>query len=120
MSIVPRQHCRPRGVRRQIPGEKVVGVATTTDLWQTIPYDVEGLGTDYLNVAEPGGIQMLSPGATATFEYRVALKPAASAQVTRGTGAIDVTLIALPGHAQIGPSPSASLPVDVQSGQQPA
>jgi hypothetical protein len=54
------------------------------------------MGTDYLDVTEPGGIQMISPGATATFEYRVALKPATSAQVTHGTGAIDVTLIAAP------------------------
>ena len=93
---------------------------STSDVWQTIPYDVEGFGTDYLNVTEPGGIQMISPGGTATFEYRVALSPATSAQVTRGAGAIDVTLIRLPGHAPAGRAPSASAPVDVQSGQPPA
>ena len=93
---------------------------STSDVWQTIPYDVEGFGTDYLNVTEPGGIQMISPGGTATFEYRVALGPATSAQVTRGAGAIDVTLIRLPGHAPVGRAPSASAPVDVQSGQPPA
>ncbi len=93
---------------------------STSNVWQTIPYDVEGFGTDYLNVMEPGGIQMISPGATATFEYRVALNPATSAQVTRGTGAFDVTLIQLPGHTQIGLSPAASAPVDVQSGPPPA
>lgn len=93
---------------------------STSDVWQTIPYDVEGFGTDYLDVTEPGGIQMISPGATASFEYRVALNPATSAQVTRGMAAIDVTLIALPGHAPIGHSPAASAPVDVQSGQPPA
>ena len=93
---------------------------STSNVWQTIPYDVEGFGTDYLNVTEPGGIQMISPGGTATFEYRVALSPATSAQVTRGAGAIDVTLIRLPGHAPVGRAPSASAPVDVQSGQPPA
>jgi len=93
---------------------------STSNVWQTIPYDVEGFGTDYLNVTEPGGIQMISPGATATFEYRVALKPATSAQVTRGMGAFDVTLVQLPGHTPIGISPAASAPVDVQSGQPPA
>jgi hypothetical protein len=93
---------------------------STSDVWQAIPYDVEGFGTDYLNVTEPGGIQMISPGGTATFEYRVALSPATSAQVTRGAGAIDVTLIRLPGHAPVGRAPSASAPVDVQSGQPPA
>ena len=50
------------------------------------------------------------------------MKPSAatSAQVIRGTGSLDVTLIQLPGHAQIGASPAGSTPVDVQSGQPPA
>ena len=93
---------------------------STSNVWQTIPYDVEGFGTDYLNVMEPGGIQEISPGAAAVFEYRVRLSPATSAQVTRGTGALDVTLIQLPTRAQIGVSPAGSTPVDVQSGQPPA
>jgi hypothetical protein len=93
---------------------------STSNVWQTIPYDVEGFGTDYLNVMEPGGIQEISPGAAAVFEYRVKLSPATSAQVTRGTGSLDVTLIQLPTHAQIGVSPAGSTPVDVQSGQPPA
>ena len=93
---------------------------STSNVWQPIPYDVEGFGTNYLNVTEPGGIQMISPGGTATFEYRVALSPATSAQVTRGAGAIDVTLIRLPGHAPVGRAPSAGAPVDVRSGQPPA
>jgi hypothetical protein len=91
--------------------------ASTSSFWPAIPYDVEGFGADYLDVAEPGGIQMISPGGTATFEYRVALSPATSAQVTRGTGA---TLIRLPGHSPVGRAPSASAPVDVQSGSPPA
>jgi hypothetical protein len=93
---------------------------STSNVWQTIPYDVEGFGTDYLKVSEPGGIQMISPGGVASFEYRVALKPATSAQVTAGQAALDVTLIALPGHTPIGAAPSASAPIAVQSGQPPA
>jgi hypothetical protein len=93
---------------------------STTNVWQTIPYDVEGFGTDYLHVSEPGGIQELPPGATATFEYRAALSPATSAQVTRGTGAFDVALIQLPSETQIGHSPAASASVDIQPGQPPA
>ncbi len=93
---------------------------STTNVWPAIPYDVEGFGTDYLNVTQPGGIQMISPGATATFEYRVALSPASSAQVVRGTGSVDVTLIRLPGHTPVSQAPGASAPVDVQSGQPPA
>jgi hypothetical protein len=93
---------------------------STSNVWQAIPYDVEGFGTDYLSATDPGGIQMISPGATATFEYRVALSPATSAQVTRGTGALDVTLVRLPGHHPVGQAPSASALVDVQSGPPPA
>jgi hypothetical protein len=93
---------------------------STSNVWQTIPYDVEGFGTDYLKVMEPGGIQEISPGAAAVFEYRVKLSPASSAEVTRGAGSLDVTLIQLPAHAQIGVSPAGSTPVDVQSGQPPA
>jgi hypothetical protein len=93
---------------------------STSNVWQTIQYDVEGFGTDYLNVTEPGGIQELPPGGVATFEYRVALSPGTSAQVARGTGRLDVTLLPLPSHTPIGQSPAASTPVDVQSGQPPA
>jgi hypothetical protein len=93
---------------------------STSNVWQTIPYDVEGFGSDYLKVSEPGGIQMISPGGVASFEYRVALKPATSAQVTTGQAALDVTLIALPGHDPIGAAPSASAPIAIQSGQPPA
>lgn len=102
------------------PAGKLQERESTSNVWQTIPYDVEGFGTDYLNVMEPGGIQEISPGAAAVFEYRVKLSPATSAQVTRGMGSLDVTLIQLPTHAQIGVSPAGSTPVDVQSGQPPA
>jgi hypothetical protein len=93
---------------------------STTNVWQTIPYDVEGFGTGYLNVTEPGGIQELPPGGVATFEYRVALSPATSAQVTTGTASLDVTLLPLPSHTPIGSSPGGSAPVYVASGQPPA
>jgi hypothetical protein len=102
------------------PAGKLQERESTSNVWQTIAYDVEGFGTDYLNVMQPGGIQMISPGGIATFEYRVSLSPASSAQVTRGMGSFDVTLIQLPGHAQIGVSPAGSAPIDVQSGQPPA
>jgi hypothetical protein len=93
---------------------------STSNVWQAIPYDVEGFGTDYLKADEPGGIQLISPGGVATFEYRVALKPATSAQVTRGQATLDVTLITLPGHTPVGQTPSGRAPIGVQSGQPPA
>jgi hypothetical protein len=102
------------------PAGKLQERESTSNAWQTIPYDVEGFGNDYLNVMEAGGIQEISPGAAAVFEYRVKLSAASSAEITRGTGSLDVTLIQLPNHAQIGVSPAGSTPVDVQSGQPPA
>jgi len=93
---------------------------STSNVWQTIPYDVEGFGTDYLKADEPGGIQLISPGGVATFEYRVALKPATSAKVTRGQATLDVTLITLPGRTPVSQTPSGSAPIGVQSGQPPA
>lgn len=93
---------------------------STSNVWQAIPYDVEGFGADYLKADEPGGIQLISPGGVATFEYRVALKPATSAQVTRGQATLDVTLVTLPGHTPVGQPPSGSAPIGVQSGQPPA
>jgi hypothetical protein len=93
---------------------------STSNVWQTIPYNTEGFSMDYLEVDEPGGIQELEPGAVATFEYRVALSPATSAQVTRGVGDFDVTLEALPGHTPIDSYLSGIAPIDVQSGQPPA
>jgi hypothetical protein len=102
------------------PAGKLQERESTSNMWQTIPYDVEGFGTDYLNVMEPGGIQEISPGAAAVFEYRVKLSPATSAEITRGTGSLDVTLIQLPTRAQIGVSPAGGTPIDVQPGQPPA
>jgi len=102
------------------PSGKLQERESTSNVWQTIPYDVEGFGNDYLNVTQPGGIQELPPGGVATFEYRVSLSPATSAQVTHGTGSLDVTLLPLPSHTPIGQSPAASQPIDVQSGQPPA
>jgi len=102
------------------PAGKLQERESTSNAWQTIPYDVEGFGTDYLNVMEPGGIQEISPGAAAVFEYRVKLSPASSAEVTGGTGSLDVTLIQLPTHTEIGASPAGSTPIDAQPGQPPA
>jgi hypothetical protein len=93
---------------------------STSNVWQTIPYDVEGFGTDYLSADEPGGIQLLGPGGTVTFEYRVALNAATSAQVTAGPASIDVTLEQIPGHTVLGSAPAASAPVEVLSGRPPA
>jgi hypothetical protein len=89
---------------------------STSNAWQAIPYDAEGFGTDFLQADEPGGIQSLSPGGVATFEYRVALMLIPGAQLVPGTGHIDVTLLQLPGRDLVGPAPSASVTVHVMPG----
>jgi hypothetical protein len=116
--LVSMSHCActpsslfPAGTLRELSSQ--------TGSWRRVPYDVEGFGTDFLMVTQQAGIQ-LPAGASESFEYRVALSPATSAQVTRAMGSIDVTLIALPAHTQIGVSPAAGAPIDVQSGQPPA
>ena len=119
MPLVSLGHCSCTA-NSLFPAGKLQERESTSNVWQSIPYDVEGFGTDYLHVMDPGGIQMISPGGVATFEYRVSLSPASSAQVTRGMGSFDVTLIQLPGHTPIGMSPASSAPVNVQSGQPPA
>jgi hypothetical protein len=92
---------------------------STSNVWQIIPFVAEGFGTDFLQADEPGGIQSLSPGGVATFEYRMALSSvsaAQSAQLVPGTGTIDVTLLQLPGRNPVGPVPSASVTVHVMPG----
>ena len=119
LPLVSLGHCTCTA-KTLFPAGRLQERESTSNVWQTIPYDVEGFGTDYLKADEPGGIQLISPGGVATFEYRVALKPATSAQVTRGQATLDVTLITLPGHTPVGQTPSGSVPIGVQSGQPPA
>jgi hypothetical protein len=92
---------------------------STSNVWQTIAWAVEAYGMDFLGAQEPGGIQSLSPGGSASFEYRVYLDRATSAQVTRGTANFDVTLVTLPGHHPLTPVPTASAPIDIQAGNPP-
>jgi len=119
LPLVSLGHC-PCTANSLFPAGTLQERESTSNVWQTIPYNTEGFGTDYLNANEPGGIQELDPGAVATFEYRVALSPATSAQVTRGTAAFDVTLEFLPGHGLLGVSPSGNAAIVIQAGQPPA
>jgi hypothetical protein len=77
--------------------------------WQNISYDIEGFGTDFRYVTQQPGIQ-LGAGTSESFGYRIALSPATSAQVTRGTAEVDVTLEELPAHTPIGRYPEHQRP----------
>jgi hypothetical protein len=86
--------------------------------WTGLFYDTEGSGRDYLDVAQQPGLS-LAAGASAIFRYRLRLRPASSAQVTRGAAAIDVTLLALPAHQPLSAVPAARALVEVLSGTSP-
>jgi hypothetical protein len=83
-----------------------------TGQWQSVFYDREGSGMDYLYVTRPGF--SLSPGATASFTFRLAFDPLSEQPgAAAGATAIDVTLEALPSHRVIGTSPGATVPLMV-------
>jgi hypothetical protein len=81
-----------------------------TGRWQSIFYDREGTGLDYLYVTMPGF--SLSPGAAASFTFRLAFDPLSEQPgAAAGETAIDVTLETLPSHRVIGTSPGATVPL---------
>jgi hypothetical protein len=83
-----------------------------TGQWHSIFYDREGTGMDYLNVTMPGF--SLSPGATASFTFRIAFDPLSQQPgASAGETAIDVTLETLPSHRVIGTMPGATVPLMV-------
>ncbi|MGH3394967.1 MAG: hypothetical protein ACRDPO_09775, partial [Streptosporangiaceae bacterium] len=55
--------------RHPVPGGHAAGAGEHLELLAGHPLRRGGFGTGYLDVTEPGGIQMISPGGTATFEY---------------------------------------------------
>lgn len=88
----------------------------STGSWRPVSYVTEGTGMDFL-LASP--VQQspvtLAPGATASFTFRVALDPLADQSPTERAGktSVDVTLVTVPARTQLGPSPTAYLPVTV-------
>jgi hypothetical protein len=79
--------------------------------WRSTQYDTEGLGTDFLTDVQVGSVT-LAPGATATWTFRVAFTPGQSGYAA-GRTSLDLTVVQLPAHKQIGASPAASVPVTV-------
>lgn len=106
-----------------IPNGTLQVMSPTSNSWQTVFYDAEGTGMDYL--LSPSALQVpafdLPAGESVKFDYRVQLKPASQQpkltgpyRLTNGSSSIDVTLVhPTTGNEQIGTSPTASLPVTV-------
>jgi hypothetical protein len=97
----------------EAPGGTMELQNTATGQWQSIFYDTEGGGTDYLN--EPVGTITLNPGATQSYTLRVALDSMSQlgGGWFSGKTSIDATVEALPDHTVIGSSPAASVPLTV-------
>jgi hypothetical protein len=85
-----------------------------TGQWQSVFYDAEATGMDYLNVTQVPGFT-LSPGAARVFAFRLAFSPLPQQGSGYGAGqmAIDATVEALPARTVIGGSPAASVPLSV-------
>jgi hypothetical protein len=114
--VVSVGHC---GCTSPVTGAEMAPVGTmqeqdpATGQWSSVPYIREGTGMDYLG-GTLGSIT-LSPGATQSYALRIAFNPLAQqgANWTAGQTSIDVTVVALPSHRQIGQSPAATVQLAV-------
>jgi len=91
---------------------------SSTGNWHPVAYITEGTGTDFLLAGSRNPQQpplTLAPGATASFTFKVAFAPLADQSPTERAGqtSVDVTIVTVPSHQQIGTSPGAMLPVTV-------
>jgi hypothetical protein len=86
---------------------------SSTGNWHTVAYVTEGTGTDFLLGSPQQPPLTLVPGATASFTFRVAFAPLADQSPTERAGktSVDVNIVTVPSHKQIGTE--ALLPVTV-------
>lgn len=97
----------------------------STGAWKTVFYDAEGTGMDYLlssSIVQVPAFD-LNAGQSATFTFQLRLDPASANKLSgqyhlsNGTASINITLVHPVANAynvQIGDSPTAALPVDIQ------
>jgi hypothetical protein len=88
---------------------------SSTGTWHPVAYVTEGTGTDFLQGTPQQPPLTVAPGATASFTFKLALAPLADQSPTERAGqtSVDVTIVTVPSHKQIGTSPAATLPVTV-------
>jgi len=87
---------------------------SSTGNWHPVAYVTEGTGTDFLQVSRPQQPPFtLAPGATASFTFKLAFAPLADQSPTERAGrtSVDVNIVTVPSHKQIGAE--ALLPVTV-------
>jgi len=104
--------------------------------WKTVQYVQEGSGMDYVNADQVPGLT-LTPGATASYTFRMGFRAAQQPSYHNGRSSIDVTMVGLAGGytatgptamtfppgpgthvaAVLGsnPSPAASTPIQVST-----
>lgn len=86
---------------------------SSTGNWHPVAYITEGTGTDFLLESPQQPPLTLVPGATASFTFKVAFAPLADQSPTERAGqtSVDVNIVTVPSHKQIGTE--ALLPVTV-------
>lgn len=87
---------------------------SSTGNWRPVAYVTEGTGTDFLQVSRPQQAPFtLAPGARASFTFKLAFAPLADQSPTERAGrtSVDVNVVTVPSHEQIGTE--ALLPVTV-------
>lgn len=80
--------------------------------WRAAPYDTEGFGTDFLLRTAVPSLE-INAGQTDVFKFQLMLNPTQSFQVVSGTSSVNVTMTDAANNQQLGPSPTASLPISV-------
>jgi hypothetical protein len=106
--------CNPSPVSLA-PRGTLAELDSSTGNWHPVAYVTEGTGTDFLLGSPQQPPLTLAPGATASFTFKLAFAPLADQSPTERAGqtSVDVTIVTVPSHSQIGTSPAALLPVTV-------
>jgi hypothetical protein len=109
--VVSLGHCSCTAGAGLMPAGSMQLFDPGTDAWTSVPYVVEGTGTDFLS-------QPLVPPFVLTHgqsvAYRLRLRLAPNQPIVKGASAVDVTMTNVTTNAAIGRSPTASLEVAVE------
>jgi hypothetical protein len=110
--VVSMGHCScapgPNGVMPSDAG--TMRISTSSGQWASVPFDYEGLGTDFLLVSVVPPFS-LAAGKSRTLTLDLALKSTPQSPLTKGESVIDATITNGSTHTAIGST--ASMPITV-------
>ncbi|QIS10075.1 hypothetical protein [Nocardia arthritidis] len=104
--------CSPSPVK-MMPAGSMLMLDPATNIWQAVPYVVEGGGTDFLGrtVVAPFALEH---GQTATYQLEVRLAADQEPAIGSGASSVDVTVTDPATNTALGHSPTTSLPITVE------